>query len=69
MVEGDEQAGRRGEEQGGPARMRLQEGPGAAGRARHQAGPRGGACVHVAAAAPIRAHREVHEDDLRAEMS
>ncbi len=69
MVEDHQQAGRRGQEQGGPARMRLQEGPGAAGRARHQASPRGGACVHVAAAAAIRAHREVHEDQLRAEMS
>ncbi len=49
--------------------MRLQEGPGAAGRARHQASPCGGTRVHVAAAAPIRAHREVHEDHLRVELS
>ncbi len=69
MVEDNQQAGRRGEEQGGPARMRLQEGPGAAGRARHQASPRGGARVHVAAAAPIRAHREVNEHHLQTELS
>ncbi len=69
MIEDNQQAGRRGQEQGGPARMRLQEGPGSAGRARHQASPRGGPCVHVAAAAAIRAHREVHEDHLRVELS
>ncbi len=69
MVEDNQLAGRRGEEQGGPARMGLQEGPGAAGHARHQARPRGCPCVHVAAAAAIRAHREVYEDHLRVELS